>query len=244
MPKRFTATEKWDDPYFCELSPTGKLVWIYLLDKCDNAGIYDVNIKNLNFAIEADYTLEQILDLVGERIKILNGGSKWFIPKFIEFQYGELNDECYPHRPVIAKLEKYGLLKNKGINSHSNIPSGVLDKEKDKDKDKEKDIPPENEFLEYAKTLPIYHTSMDFQIKAKYQSWVESGWKDGHGKKIKNWRTKLQNTMPYFKKDFSTSKSNDGFYTYKEMMDIVNDNRNSTKQTDFEFVSKDKWKRK
>src|SRR5574343_4200 len=42
----------------------------------------------------------------------------------------------------------------------------------------------------------------------------------------------------------SKVKTNESFYTYREMMDIVNDNRNSTKQTDFEFVSKDKWKRK
>ena len=43
MAKRFTATEKWDDPFFCNLEAKYKLAWIYLLDKCDNAGIYFIH---------------------------------------------------------------------------------------------------------------------------------------------------------------------------------------------------------
>ena len=34
-------------------------------------------------------------------------------------------------------------------------------------------------------------------LKLKYDSWVVNGWKDGKGKKIKNWKSKLYNTLPY-----------------------------------------------
>jgi len=66
-------------------------------------------------------------------------------------------------------------------------------------KDKKNVMPEFSEFLTYCKTLSIYHPSLDFQIEAKYNAWKENKWKDGNNKLIKNWKTKVQNTMPYFK---------------------------------------------
>lgn len=36
-------------------------------------------------------------------------------------------------------------------------------------------------------------------LKFKYESWVEGGWVNGNGRKIKNWKTSLLNTLPYIK---------------------------------------------
>jgi len=33
----------------------------------------------------------------------------------------------------------------------------------------------------------------------KYKGWVIDGWKDGYGKPIKNWKTKILNTLPHLK---------------------------------------------
>ena len=66
-------------------------------------------------------------------------------------------------------------------------------------KDKKNIVPEFPEFLAYCKTLSIYNSSLDFQIEAKYNAWKENKWKDGNNKLIKNWKTKVQNTMPYFK---------------------------------------------
>ena len=49
MAKRFTDTEKWKDEWYTELSSDYKIIWQYLLDTCDNAGIYKRNIKLLNY---------------------------------------------------------------------------------------------------------------------------------------------------------------------------------------------------
>lgn len=87
MAKRFTDSEKWKDPFFEELTKDLKLAWLYLLDDCDHAGIWKKSIKRLNFSIDTNFTEEDLLKAFKERIVILNS-DKWFIPKFITFQYG------------------------------------------------------------------------------------------------------------------------------------------------------------
>lgn len=60
--------------------------------------------------------------------------------------------------------------------------------------------PPLSEFLEYCK--PIYKDAFvnyEYTLTSKYESWVEAGWKDGMGNKIKNWKTKIKNTIPHLK---------------------------------------------
>ena len=47
--KRFTDAEKWKDPFFEELTNDYKLIWLYLLDYVDNAGLWHKSIKRLNF---------------------------------------------------------------------------------------------------------------------------------------------------------------------------------------------------
>ena len=59
---------------------------------------------------------------------------KYFIPSFIDFQYGSLNPENRVHKSVISLLEKEGAYKL--LKSSS---KGAKDKEKDKDKDKDLD---------------------------------------------------------------------------------------------------------
>ena len=49
--KRFTETNKWEDPWFRKLKPEMKLLWSWLLDSCDNAGIIDADIELAAFQI-------------------------------------------------------------------------------------------------------------------------------------------------------------------------------------------------
>ena len=41
--KRFTDTLKWEKEWFLSLEINDKIVWLYLLDKCDEAGLWNVN---------------------------------------------------------------------------------------------------------------------------------------------------------------------------------------------------------
>ena len=64
-------------------------------------------------------------------------------------------------------------------------------------------VPSVEEFIEYANLSADYK----YSLAAKYEQWVADGWKDGNGKKIKNWKTKLKSTIPYlrpFKQDEPT----------------------------------------
>ena len=64
-----------------------------------------------------------------------------------------------------------------------------------------KQIPELSEFLAFAiqECLNINHDD----VKHKYKSWILNEWKDGNDKPIKNWKTKLLNTIPHLRKDNS-----------------------------------------
>lgn len=61
-------------------------------------------------------------------------------------------------------------------------------------------IPEQNIFLDYCKeVLNEKYLPLEFSLKAKYETWAADGWIDGNGKKIKNWKTKIKNTIPFLK---------------------------------------------
>jgi len=108
MPKRFTASEKWNDPWFMELSPSAKLVYLYLLDACDPAGVWTPNYRLANFSIKAEIEWDEVLEQLGDRIQEIAGGKIW-IRRFVFFQCGALREACAPHRKVIELLERHGI---------------------------------------------------------------------------------------------------------------------------------------
>ena len=114
MAKRFLDTNIWNKKWIRELDPKLKLFWLYLMSKCDHAGIYDVDIELASFQLKVELSEKEILKAFNGNIKIIKN-NKWFIPKFIDFQYGTLNDKVNAHRSAINILEKYGLYKNKEL---------------------------------------------------------------------------------------------------------------------------------
>jgi len=134
--KRFTETGKWKKKWIRELSPEMKLFWFYLLDNCDHAGIWEVDIELAAFQIGIELDESIILNTFNRKIVTFKPG-KWFVPKFIVYQYGELNKSNRAHLSVIKILTKYGL--NKGLNEVEQGAYKSLEGAKDKDKDKELD---------------------------------------------------------------------------------------------------------
>lgn len=63
--------------------------------------------------------------------------------------------------------------------------------------------PTESEFLDYSRELCLETNknfdTMEFTFKSKYLAWIGDNWRDGNGNEIKNWKTKLRNTLPYLK---------------------------------------------
>jgi len=72
--KRFTETTKWDDPWFLDLSSDTKLFWLYLCDKCDNAGVIDIHERKAAFEMGCDSPIDNMLRELGNRVTTLDSG--------------------------------------------------------------------------------------------------------------------------------------------------------------------------
>lgn len=108
MAKRFTDTDKWKRPWFRKLSVHAKLTWGYVLDQCEFFGVWAADFELLSFQIGIKVTKEKFADWFDGKF-IVHEEDKYFIPSFIEFQYGELGTDSSVHRSVIAELERIGI---------------------------------------------------------------------------------------------------------------------------------------
>ncbi len=152
MAKRFTDSNKWDKASFMALPAPYKLAFIYLCDKCDHAGIWDINIELLNVHTGLKLTLDELLLALRSNIERLSE-TKLSITGFIEFQYGELKPSNRVHLSVIHILEK--IKKNKPLPSPY-LGAKDKDKEKDMDMDQEKEKDKEPEKIIKPLDQPVY----------------------------------------------------------------------------------------
>jgi len=125
--KRFTACEKWDKEWFQNLSLKHKLLWVYLCDRCDFAGVWEPNFSLASFQI-GERICEEDLQSFGGRIIKLECGKFWLEP-FIRFQYGELSAASKPHIAVLRKIETLSIPYANPLEKFH----GVQDKDKEKD---------------------------------------------------------------------------------------------------------------
>lgn len=132
--KRFTETSKWTDPWYKKLTPGMKLLWNYLCDNCDAGGVIDLDLDIAAFLIGVEAGKLDVSKF-GDRVECLPCGKYW-LPKFVRFQYGRLSEDCKAHGPAFNSLRQYDLLHRLSIPFTKGLER---DKEKDKDKDKVQD---------------------------------------------------------------------------------------------------------
>ena len=141
MSKRFTDTEKWKKPFIRNLSAPYKLLWLYICDDCDHAGVWQVDIDVARIRIGEDINEQDAIKFFDDKIIKIDNGNKWFIPSFIDFQYPSgLNPDNKAHGGIIKMLLKYKLIDDefKPLNSPlQGDKDMVKDKVMDKDKFKE-----------------------------------------------------------------------------------------------------------
>tara|TARA_R110002020_G_scaffold162915_1_gene348805 strand:- start:2073 stop:2693 length:621 start_codon:yes stop_codon:yes gene_type:complete len=109
MAKRFTDSEKWKKRFFKKLCCKYKLLWLYILDDCNHAGIWDIDLEVAGLRVGEEFKEKEVLNIFKDNVIPIDNNEKWFVPKFIEFQYGELNPESRVHQSVIKILDKYNL---------------------------------------------------------------------------------------------------------------------------------------
>lgn len=141
MAKRFTDTNKYKSQFLRGLKGPYKVLWDYIQHDCDHAGIWIVDFEVAQIYIGRDLPVNEVeaLDAFGEMIVIFDGGRQWWIPSFVEDQYGELNPDNRAHNSVIQRLR---FVQEQGEQCSENkalkrVLEGCKDKDKDKDKNKE-----------------------------------------------------------------------------------------------------------
>lgn len=136
MAKRFTDTDKWKKQSLKSMPAAYKLLWLYICDDCDNAGIWHADFEIAEIRIGSPVEKEEAIKIFAEKIIVFDNGEKWFVPGFIEFQYGELNPKNKAHESVLKKLQKYKLLEKLwGIQAPS-VGAKYMDMDKEMDKEK------------------------------------------------------------------------------------------------------------
>lgn len=157
MAKRFTDTDKWKKPFIRSLKAPYKLLWFYIVDDCDTAGIWEADFDVAQVKIGEKIDPKTAIKQLGKNIIEIDNGNKWFIPSFIEFQYPNgLSYTNKAHAGAIRNLQKFGLIDEnlKLLTSSLQAPSQapqekdmdmVTEKVMEKDKEKEGKILEKNE---------------------------------------------------------------------------------------------------
>ena len=187
--KRLMDCNIWSKQNFRQLEPKLKLAWFYLITNCDHAGIFEIDMDLMSFKIGESYTLDEVQKSFDKHIVDL-GDSKWFLPAFIEFQYGlPLNPNVKVHLSVIKLLGKYGI-------DLGNSYEAVNNKDKDKSIDTRKKafvkrvdkeivgmgVNPQlqKEFIDYwsehndGGKVMRYEQQPIFNIKRRINTWIKN----------------------------------------------------------------------
>lgn len=187
MAKRFADTDKYKKRFIRTLPAAYKILWDYICLDCNHAGIWHVDFDIAQIYVGKDVSInkEDALKYFNEseeRIVILNGGSKWLIVPFLEFQYGELNPCNKVHNSILMILEKEGI---KGlVRPLQGSKDMDMDMDKDKDKDNNSKKPTLREVANYCKERKNTIDPVEF-----INYYEANGWVQGNSRKpIKDWK--------------------------------------------------------
>lgn len=135
MAKRFTDTNKWDKIWFRKLSPKLKCVWMFLVDRCDHAGVLDLDLESMSFFIGEEVSIQEIRSNFSEQITFLDD-VKIVITEFIDYQYKNLNPKNRVHNSIINKINS--LADKYKIKPLVRTFQGSMEKEEEKEEDNNK----------------------------------------------------------------------------------------------------------
>lgn len=174
MAKRFTDTEKWRSPFMKTLPAEYRLLWLYIQDDCDIAGIWTLDFEVASLRLGFKLSIEKAKQLFAEHIVEIDGGNKWFMPGFLKMQYRILSCKNKAQLAVLRILEANDLIEyvktvDTLLEPHHephHEPHQDIDKEKDKDKDKEQDKekPAPAQKISQPKELPFQTTATSVRI--------------------------------------------------------------------------------
>jgi len=220
MAKRMTDTDKWKKRFLRELKPQHKLLWFYILDDCNHAGIWDVDIEVASIRVGFDLTQDDLTLLFGDKVISFDNGDKWFIPEFIEYQYGELNQNSNVHKSVINLLNKYNL--EGYLKGSQRVESTLKDKDTDivivKEKVKAKRFvkPTIDDVKDYCVERNNFVDAEKF-----FDYYSSNGWKVGKNP-MKDWKASVRTWEKNSTSEQSKGKVQQSLDTWQEARQMIN----------------------
>ena len=185
-----TDTDKWKKRFVRELKPQHKLLWFYILDDCNHAGIWEVDLEVASIRVGFELSHDNLPSSFGDKVISFDDGDKWFIPDFIEYQYGELNPNSNVHKSVLNLLNKYNL--EGYLKGSQGVQTTLKDKDKDivivKDKAKAKRFVKPN-----IEDVVDYCNERKNNVDAEkfYDYYSSNGWKVGKNA-MKDWKASVR----------------------------------------------------
>ena len=215
MAKRFTDTEKWKKGFVRSLPPAYKLLWLYMLDDCDNAGVWQVEVEVASIRIGAKLNEKEALKLFGNNVISFDDGSKWFIKEFVKFQQGvshiaELNSNSNPHKSILRIVEQYKLLELE------DNPIEVIEEVKQAKKSKRFKKPTLDELEHYC-----IERQNKVDIQKFFNFYESNGWKVGKNP-MKDWRASVRTWESNSFDDKKQSKTQTQLTSWQKARDIIN----------------------
>jgi len=116
MPKRFTITEKWDNPDFRRLSPDAKLLFLYICDRCDMAGFWEIDIDHASFATRIAFDdIPTVLVELGNCCLTVTKRLLW-VKNFVPYQGNwPLQENVGAHRAILQSLKLHNGFRDKAL---------------------------------------------------------------------------------------------------------------------------------
>ena len=173
--------------------------WAIVEELYNNANALQLDYDGIAFDLRTESDLVKSV-LHDFQLFVINGD--YFGSQSVENRIIERNDKSQKARNSAYSRWNKDKKDANAIQTHTegNAIKEIKGKEIKEIKEK-KDIPSLDDFLTFCLSevanAGLAWTMYEYPIKAKYESWVVNGWKDGHNKPIKNWKSKVKNTLPF-----------------------------------------------
>lgn len=195
MAKRFIDSSMWDKDWFLDLPSKYKILWIYMITKCDTAGVFDPNLKTVSKMLNEKYTEDEIFKYFkGLIFKIQD---KWILMKFIKTQYGS-NISQDMIKPINKCLEKIGHSLDTVITLSLDSAMTPIEIEIEKEIEIKEDriVKERNQrftkpTLEQVKEY-CQQTNSNIDSEIFWHNYESTGWIKANGQPIINWKSTIK----------------------------------------------------
>jgi hypothetical protein len=197
--ERITSTDKWKDVWFLNLSPYGKLMFMFLCDNCDDAGFYTLSARFMSNQLRiSPKDVVSSTRALNDKICFSNDRKKVWIKNFLFYQKQlPLESNNQDHKKIKLMLEKNLKSFNEDEEMLFIIESTETVSGKKKTPRKKFEKPTLKEMKEYGeeyskKEKVIMQENWADQLYNHYES---NGWKIGGKSPMKDWKGAVRNAV-------------------------------------------------